>query len=144
MKIEVYSDGSGMTKATPAGYGFVVCRDGVKVYEGSGHIPLGTNNDAELAAAIEGLDSLNDYFKANDIGLLEEVTLVSDSQIILNWANGRNAFKQEDKIDKYIKLRLLMGQFNAKTRWVHGHNGDVNNERCDKLANAARKKEVLS
>jgi len=37
-----------------------------------------------------------------------------------------------------------MGQFNAKTRWVHGHNGDVNNERCDKLANAARLKEVLS
>jgi ribonuclease HI len=143
MKLEVYSDGSGMTKATPAGYGFVVCRDGVKVYEGSGHIEFGTNNDAELMAAISGLDSLNTYFIANDIGLLEEVTLVSDSQIILNWASGRNAFKQEEKMDKYLKLRLLMGQFNAKTRWVKGHNGDVNQERCDKLANAARLKEVL-
>ena len=144
MKIEVYSDGSGMTKATPAGYGFVVCRDGIKVYEGSGHIPFGTNNDAELQGAIEGLDSLNTYFIYNNIRLLEEVTLVSDSQIILNWASGRNAFKQEEKMDKYLKLRLLMGQFNAKTRWVKGHNGDVNQERCDKLANAARKKEVLS
>jgi ribonuclease HI len=144
VKIEVYSDGSGMTKKTPAGYGFVVCRDNIKVYEGSGHIEFGTNNDAELMAAISGLDSLNDYFKANDIGLLEEVTLVSDSQIILNWASGRNAFKQEEKMDKYLKLRLLMGQFNAKTRWVKGHNGDVNQERCDKLANAARKKEILS
>lgn len=144
MKLEVYSDGSGMTKATPAGYGFVVCRDGVKVYEGSGHISLGTNNDAELQGAIEGLDSLNKYFLSNDIGLLEEVTLVSDSQIILNWASGRNAFRQEDKMDKYIKLLRLMGQFNAKTRWVKGHNGDVNQERCDKLANAARKNEVLS
>ena len=144
MKIEVYSDGSGMTKATPGGYGFVVCRDGIKVYEGSGHLEFATNNDCELAGAIEGLDSLNKYFISNDIGLLEEVTLVSDSQIILNWASGRNAFKQEEKMDKYIKLLRLMGQFNAKTRWVHGHNGDVNNERCDKLANAARLKEVLS
>lgn len=138
MHIEVYSDGSGMTKKTPAGYGFVVTRNGKKSYEGSGYLPLGTNNDAELAAAISGLDSLNRYFIANDIGLLESVTLVSDSQIILNWANGTNDFKQLEKIDKYDKLMALMKQYNVKTRWVPGHSGDEFNERCDKLANAAR------
>jgi ribonuclease HI len=143
MKLEVYSDGSGTTKSTPAGYGYVVCRDDIKVYEGSGHLSFGTNNDAELQGAIEGLDSLNKYFISNDIGLLEEVTLVSDSQIILNWANGTNRFKQLDKIGKYAKLMGLMKQFNAKTRWVHGHNGDEHNERCDKLANAARKQEKI-
>ena len=144
MKIEVFSDGSGMTKATPGGYGFVVVQDGVKVYEGSGHLEFATNNDCELQGAIEGLDSLNDYMKIENLDLKSmDVTLVSDSQIILNWASGKNAFKQEEKMDKYIKLLRLMGQFNAKTRWVKGHNGDVNQERCDKLANAARKKEVL-
>jgi len=145
MHIEVYSDGSGMTKKTPAGYGFVVTRDGIKVYEGSGHIEFGTNNDAELQASIEGLDSLNDYMKVENLDLKSmDVTLVSDSQIILNWASGKNAFKQEEKMDKYIKLLRLMGQFNVKTRWVPGHSGDVNNERCDKLANAARlQKEII-
>lgn len=144
-KIEVYSDGSGTTKDKAGGYGYVVVLDGVKQYEGSGHLEFATNNDCEMAASIEGLDSLNDYMKVANLDLLSmDVTLVSDSQIILNWANGRNAFKQEEKMDKYIKLLRLMGQFNAKTRWVKGHNGDVNQERCDKLANAARKKEVLS
>jgi ribonuclease HI len=137
MQIEVWSDGSGMTKKTPAGYGFVVVADGVKAYEGSGHIPLGTNNDAELAAAVEGLDSLSKYIQDVDLSQTD-IILVSDSQIILNWANGTNAFRQLDKMDKYDKLMGLMKKFNAKTRWVKGHAGNEFNERCDKLANAAR------
>lgn len=123
-----------MTKSTPAGYGFVVIVDGVKAYEGNGHIPFGTNNDAELMAAISGLDSLT---TRTDL-TFEDVTLVSDSQIILNWANGTNQFKQLDKLDKYDKLRELMKRFKAATRWVPGHSGHEFNERCDKLANAGR------
>ena len=136
MKIEVYSDGSGMTKATPAGYGFVVTKNSVKVHEGSGYLPLGTNNDAELQGAIEGLNSVHDVF--GELEKDDEVILVSDSQIILNWADGTNQFKQEEKMDKYFALRNLMGDLKAKTRWVPGHSGDLHNERCDKLANAAR------
>ena len=135
MKIEVWSDGSGMTKATPAGYGFVVTVDGVKAYEGNGHIPFGTNNDAELLASISGLDSLSSHFI--DVSLTD-VTLVSDSQIILNWASGKNDFKQLEKIDKYDKLMALMKLYCAKTRWVKGHAGNEFNERCDVLANAGR------
>lgn len=143
MKIEVYSDGSGATKNKPGGYGYVVVVNGFKFFEGSGYIPFATNNDAELAGAIEGLRSLNgltfNFSDSNEV----EFWLVSDSQIILNWANGSYQFKQEDKMDKYNQLRGLVKQFNVKTRWVHGHNGDPNNERCDKLANAARLQEKI-
>ncbi|MGH7974790.1 MAG: ribonuclease HI [bacterium] len=136
MKVEVYSDGSGTTAQTPGGYGFVVVIDGVKMYEGSGHLENATNNDCELQGAIEGLNSINEV-----VGYLEpktEVVLVSDSEIILGWADGTNAFRQEEKIDKYYALRNLMATFKAKTRWVPGHTGDEHNEQCDKLANAAR------
>ena len=135
MKIEVYSDGSGTTAKTPGGYGYVVLVDGKDVYEGSGHIPFATNNDCELQGAIEGLDSLHYHFEPEE---LTDVWLVSDSEIVLGWASGERAFKQEDKILKYQQLRNMMKEYKAKTRWVKGHSGEPFQERCDKLANAAR------
>lgn len=135
MKIEVYSDGSGTTKTTPGGYGFVVVVDGVAAYEGSGHLEFATNNDCELQGAIEGLDSLHYHFEPEET---TDVWLVSDSEITLGWADGSRAFRQEEKILKYQQLRNLMGEFKAKTRWVPGHAGEEHNERCDVLANAAR------
>jgi ribonuclease HI len=140
MRVEVYSDGSGTTKATPGGYGFVVVVDGVSAYEGSGHLEFATNNDCELQGAIEGLDSLHYHFEPEE---LTEIWLVSDSEIVLGWASGERAFKQEEKILKYQQLTNMMSEFKAKTRWVPGHEGEEFNERCDKLANAARKNEVI-
>lgn len=136
MRVEVYSDGSGTTADKPAGYGYVTVVDGVATYEGNGRLDTGTNNDAELQGAIEGLDSLHYHFEPEE---LTDVWLVSDSEIILGWADGTRAFRQEDKIDKYQQLRNMMAEFKAKTRWVPGHKGEPFNELCDKLANEARK-----
>ncbi len=140
MKINVYSDGSGTVATKSAGYGYVVVVDGVKRYEGSGHLEFGTNNDAELQGAIEGLDSIHYNFELED---LTDVWLVSDSEIVLGWADGTRAFRQEDKMSKYQQLRNLMAEFKVKTCWVPGHAGEIYNERCDKLANAARLKKDL-
>jgi ribonuclease HI len=141
MKVEVFSDGSGTTSDKPGGYGFVVTVEGVAKHEGSGYLELATNNDAELQAAIAGLDSLHYVFDQEDE---IDVWLVADSEIILGWADGTRAFHQLEKLDRFQQLRNLMAEFKAKTRWVPGHTGNVFNERCDKLANAARKKEKIS
>lgn len=141
MRVEVYSDGSGMTAQTPGGYGFVVVVDDIKSYEGSGHLEFATNNDCELQGAIEGLASLHYHFEPDE---LIDVWLVSDSEITLGWADGTRAFRQEEKILKYQQLRNLMSEFKANTRWVPGHAGEQFNERCDKLANAARLKKEIS
>lgn len=148
MRLEVYSDGSATSDDLPGGYGWVLVVDGVKVSEGSGHMPNASNNDAELEAAIQGLASafryVNSQFRAVSLEEMDQplifhnVTLVSDSQIILNWANGTWRFKQEDKIQKYNNLTKLMRLLSADTRWVKGHSGEIFNERCDRLANAAR------
>jgi ribonuclease HI len=139
-KIEVYSDGSGTVSTKAGGYGFVVVVDGVKQYEGSGHLEFATNNDCELQGAIEGLDSLHYHFEQEEF---TDVWLVSDSEITLGWADGTRAFRQEEKILKYQQLRNLMAEFKAKTRWVKGHSGEPFQERCDKLANIGRKNEVI-
>lgn len=138
MKIDVYSDGSATTADKPGGYGWVIICNGTKRSEGSGQIPNATNNDAELESSIMGLAAALKFVIDNKIDD-PEVTLVSDSQIILGWANGKNRFKQKHKMAKYNALKHLVKRLDAKTRWVEGHSGDEHNTRCDKLANWARK-----
>lgn len=150
--IEVYSDGSATTNDKPGGYGWVMCVDGQKHSEGSGHMLNASNNDAELEAAIQGLKAAQSFLTLKAlsdlsgtitpadrmINVISEVTLVSDSQLILGWATGKYAFRQEDKRHKFQELQLLVNLLSVKTRWVEGHSGDEHNERCDKLANEAR------
>lgn len=142
MKIEVYADGSATIATKPGGYGWVICIDGVKHSEGNGHLEFATNNDAELEAAIQGLVAVFKLVTIEKPAIMD-VTLVSDSQIVLNWASGAHRFKQVAKVHKYNQLRGLMVKLIAKTRWVEGHSGDEHNERCDKLANLGRKKQEL-
>lgn len=140
MKIEIYSDGSATIATKPGGYGYVVVIDGQKVDEGFGHMEKATNNDAELEAAIQGLAKVLKMRIDGTIPIgTHEVTLVSDSQIVLGWASGAQRFKQQHKIAKYNQLMHVVRKLNAKTRWVQGHSGDEHNERCDKLANKGRK-----
>lgn len=141
MKIEVYADGSATTKENAGGWGSVVLIDGKLHKELSGHLPTATNNDAELLAAIGGLKYVHEYLLSIPfIGPHDlEITLISDSQIILNWANGSFRFKQLDKVHLYEELRKLVKDHHVKTKWVKGHSGDFWNDRCDKLANLARK-----
>jgi len=141
MKIEIYTDGSATTADKPGGWAYVMVVDGHKYAECSGYMPNATNNDAEMEAAIEGLDSIQSVLMVypNPIDFPIEVELVSDSQLILGWASGVYRFKQPTKIAKYEQLRALAVKYNIKTRWVEGHSGDEHNERCDKLANEARR-----
>lgn len=141
MKIDVYSDGSATTADKPGGCGAVVLVDGILYRELAIHLESATNNDAELISAIKGLDCALEYLsKCQGSFELEcEVTLISDSEIILNWANGTYRFKQSDKMPLYDHLRRLVKKMKVKTKWVKGHSGDRWNERCDKLANNARK-----
>lgn len=117
--------------------------DGVKYAECGGHMEGASNNDAEMEAAIQGLAAVLKGWNEGKIGgskieSLGDVTLCSDSQLILGWASGRYQFKQASKIGKYKQLKFLVNRLDVKTQWIEGHSGHEHNERCDKLANEAR------
>lgn len=139
-KIQVFTDGSGMTADKPAGWAYVIVIDDVQVEEKNGYIEKGTNNDAELEAIIQGLASILKKRLENP-SLFEnyDLTVTSDSQIALGWTNGTYRFKQSSKQSKYDQLQYLTKALVVKTQWVKGHAGNPHNERCDKLANEARK-----
>lgn len=141
MKIEVYTDGSATTKDKPGGWAYVLVVDGSKFAECGGHMAGASNNDAEMEAAIQGLAAALKHItkvSTHHSSEFHDVTLCSDSQLILGWASGVYRFKQQDKIEKYKQLQFLVHRLSAKTQWVEGHSGHEHNERCDKLANEAR------
>lgn len=136
----MYTDGSATTKGLPGGWASVILQDGIVVEELSGYLESATNNDAELCGALKGLEyALELSISRGDMDFDLDVTLCSDSKLVLGWASGEYRFKQLDKIDLYDALMRLVRKMKVKTRWVKGHSGEPNNTRCDKLANLARK-----
>ena len=119
-KIDVYSDGSAQTSATAGGWGSVIVINDVVHKELNGHIPNATNNDAELIASICGLEYVLEYLASfqGSFPIETEVTLISDSEIVLNWANGKYKFKQVSKMFLYDSLQRLVKKLKVKTKWV--------------------------
>lgn len=140
MKIEVYSDGSGNTFASDGGYGFRLIVGDQFHEEGSGYIASATNNVAELTAAIEGLKAAARFIQSNPVQPTDDVqvTLISDSQLVLGYASGKYQCKALHLTQLYIELRKLYQDLNCQQRWERGHVGEPNNERCDELAKEAR------
>jgi ribonuclease HI len=134
VKIEVYSDGSSDGRSgSVGGWAFVILVDGVKVHEGSGSEQKATNNIVEVLAASKGLE-----YVATNYPQCTDVTLISDSQLTLRWADRTYQVKKPHLIPYVIALRKAFDQVKAKTRWEPGHEGEPNNCRCDELAKAAR------
>lgn len=111
------------------------------VTEHNGFIQVdGTNNIAELTAAIESLRSL-------PMAGCHEVLVITDSQYVVNgvteWAPGwiRKGWKTADgkpvkNKDLWIRLMAEVQRRPVRFQWVRGHNGHPENERADELANA--------
>ena len=96
-----------------------------------------TNNRMELTGPIMGLEVLNQSCR---------VTLHSYSQYVVEgiekgWAkrwrgNGWMRNKREQAVNPDLWGRLLdqCNKHEVEFRWVRGHAGDLENERCDQLA----------
>jgi len=137
MKIDVYSDGSGNTFDSDGGWGFRILVDDKVLLDDSGYLPAATNNVAELTAAIEGLKAAKAYIAAAK-PKNPQVTLISDSQLVLGYANGQYKCKAIHLAQLYIQVKSLFSELRTTAKWVKGHSGDPNNEACDALAKAGR------
>lgn len=138
--IDVYTDGSGNSLDSDGGWGYVIVINGVKRYEKCGFLHSSTNNTAELTAAINGLNDLMGFIAA--LGINKDdciITLVSDSQLVLNYAANKWKCKKDHLRTLNNTLQGLYNRLKVSGRWVKGHSGNVYNERCDELAGTARK-----
>jgi ribonuclease HI len=137
-QIALYTDGSCLGNPGPGGYAaLLVYQQHTK--ELSQGYELTTNNRMELMAAIEGLRALSEPCI---------VTLTTDSQYvrqgITQWIHGwkKNGWKTASKapvknVDLWKQLDQEIARHTIDWRWIKGHSGHTENERCDELARAA-------
>jgi len=133
--IEIFCDGSGTTWDNAAGYGFVLVINGEFHSEGYGYIPQGSNNDAEIAAAIKGMMAAKEVI-VNVTSY--SIKLCSDSQLCLGWASGRYRHKDVNRSKTVAFLQGLLKELQAEPVWVKGHSGHQWNTRADALAHKGR------
>ena len=129
-QITLYSDGSSLGNPGPGGYGgILVFKDKRKEYSG-GHAHT-TNNRMELQGVIEGLKLLKEPC---------DVEVVSDSSYVVKaineWLEGwvRKDFAKVKNVDLWKEYLEVSKPHRVHGRWVRGHNGHPENERCDTLA----------
>jgi ribonuclease HI len=144
-KVIIYTDGGCKNNPGPGGYG-VVLKNAKKRKELSGGFRLTTNNRMELMACIVGLKALKRKLS---------VVLYSDSKYVVyginkGWAkrwkaNGwmRNKNDKAENADLWEQLLELCDKHDVTFKWVKGHAGIPENERCDRLAVKAASKRGL-
>ena len=137
--VTIHTDGSCLGNPGPGGYGVILETLGNRK-ELSGGYARTTNNRMELLAAITGLEALNQPCR---------VVLYSDSRYVIDgmdkgWAarwrkNGWMRNKREPAVNPDLWQRLLdlCDEHTVEFRWVRGHSGNADNERCDRLAREA-------
>ena len=138
-RVIIHTDGGCKGNPGPGGYGAVLV-SGRHRMELSGGYRRTTNNRMELRAAIAALEALKEPC---------EIELHSDSKYLVdaiskNWVEGwkkrgwKTAAKQPVKNqDLWQSLTTAMAPHKIDLRWVKGHAGHQENERCDELANLA-------
>jgi ribonuclease HI len=134
-RVSIYSDGGCQGNPGPGGWAAVL-RYGDKVKEISGSEPATTNNRMELKAAIEALNALREpcevEFYTDSNYVREGISKWISSWKARNWRTvSKEPVKNEDL---WRALDAAKQKHTIHWRWVKGHAGTVDNERCDVLA----------
>lgn len=131
--ITLFTDGSARGNPGPGGYGAIL-RYGDHERELSQGFRRTTNNRMELLAVIVGLEAV----KRPEIPIL----VVSDSKYVVdavekgwvfNWEKKPD-FARKANPDLWRRFLLIYAQRKVSFKWVKGHAGHAENERCDELA----------
>jgi ribonuclease HI len=83
----------------------------------------------EIEGAIQGLEALIKLGLHEGPELCE---LVSDSRYVLGIASG--GYVPTKNLELVGRLKWLAVHAGVRFRWVRGHQGEVHNETCDRLA----------
>lgn len=133
--VEIFADGACSGNPGVGGFG-VILRSAGKVRELSGCEEMTTNNRMELLGVISGLEALKKSCR---------VRITTDSNYIVkgmtewmegwkkrNWQNSQK--KEVMNRDLWERLLKAASPHEVEWVWIKGHNGHLENERCDELA----------
>ncbi|RDU71648.1 ribonuclease HI [Helicobacter aurati] len=134
-QVTLYTDGSSLGNPGPSGYcallEYITKNEQIFYKQVSGGEAYSTNGRMELKAVIEGLRVLHEPC---------EILIISDSKYICdsitihlpNWLN--KGFKEVKHTDLWGEYIHLSQSHVISTQWIKAHNGNPQNEHCDKIA----------
>jgi len=124
----IYTDGGcAYNPGGPGGYGVVMINDetGEKRKFSQGYIST-TNNRMEIRGVLHAVKEM----KPGDSAVIH-----TDSQYTVNCMTG--AWKKQKNRDLWKEMESAAAGKKIEMKWVRGHNGDLYNEICDKMATEA-------
>src|SRR3989338_353790 len=142
-EVIIFTDGSSKGNPGPGGWAAIIKSS--KVTEIGGRVEHTTNNRMELTAAIEALSFFKSYPPKADQHWFGKI--FSDSKYLIDgitkWIFGwqRNGWRTKDRKDVLNRdlWEILYGLTEGKEiewKYVAGHFGHPENERCDEIAQA--------
>lgn len=137
--VHIFVDGACSGNPGVGGYGIII-RQGSHERTLSGAELHTTNNRMELMGAIVALEQLDPS--------IVKVKVTSDSQYLImgasEWAKdwARRGWRTQNRkpvANRELWQRLLAASFgrHIEWEWVRGHNGHMENEKCDVMAREA-------
>ncbi len=141
MSINVFTDGSAKGNPGKGGYGIII-KDNDSYIEMSKGFRLTTNNRMELLAVIVALEKIEKTEK--------KIIVTSDSKYVIdavtkgwvfNWE--KKGFKKKKNPDLWKRFLKIYPKNKILFKWVPGHSGHIENEKCDELAVNASTHEEL-
>ena len=145
-ELSIYTDGACSGNPGPGGWG-VVMLYGDRKKEMSGFDPATTNNRMELTAVIKGLSAVK--------AAVPKIKVFTDSKYIVSainekWLDGwmvkdwkNSAKKPVANQDLWEQLNALNVKYRPAYIWVKGHSTNEHNNRCDELAVAEIKNNMV-
>jgi ribonuclease HI len=128
----MYTDGASRGNPGPGGYGVVLTYKQHRKELTAGYRTT-TNNRMELLAVIIGLEALKEPG--------QEVTIYSDSKYVVDaveqgwiWGWQKKGFAKTKNPDLWQRFLKVYSKHKVKFKWLKGHAGHLENERCDQLA----------
>lgn len=126
-RVHLYFDGASRGNPGPAAVGYVLVDDSGIVAEDGETIGRATNNQAEYAALVAGLEVAADYG-------FDEIHIRGDSELIVKQLRGEWDTNDPDLREKRVRARELLMEFDD---WRIEHVPRDINDRADELANDA-------
>jgi ribonuclease HI len=139
-QVTLYSDGACSGNPGPGGFGSILVYGPHRQELAKGYKHT-TNNRMELLGVIEPMEILTEPCKVHAITDSQYVANAVNKGWIQNWVKkgwktaARKPVKNQDLWNRLIKM---MDKHSLTIEWVRGHDGHAENERCDKIAVAAR------
>jgi len=131
---KLFIDGASKNNPGPAGSGFVLMKDEEIVCQQGFYLGKKTNNQAEYFALVLGIFFTKKYIKKD-----EQLTIISDSQLLVRQMNG--IYKVKDATLRQLK--------DLSISWLQGHRYKINhvlrefNTLADEMANRGVEKKIL-